>query len=116
MVNEEYISIWNGNSYLSSSPATASVPIISSTLSSKMFPTKQSKYYYSNTQGTINQTDKVKIVTMFANKDQGGLNMPNIQYQDTWVKRLVCQSKSNWAKLALVHLPPGGDTIFKGNI
>ncbi len=24
--------------------------------------------------------------------------------------------KANWAKLALVHLPPGGDIIFKGNI
>ncbi len=51
---------------------------------------------------------------MFANKDQGGLNMPNIQYQDmslkiAWVKSLVCQFESDWAKLALVHLPPGGD-------
>ncbi len=58
---------------------------------------------------------------MYANKDQGGLNMPNIQYQDTsltiaWVKRLVYKSEYNWAKLALVHLPPGGDTIFKVNI
>ncbi len=68
-----------------------------------------------------NIPDKVKRVTMFANKDEGGLNMPNIQYQDTslkiaWVKRLVCQSESSWTKLALVHLTPGGDTIFKGNI
>ncbi len=68
-----------------------------------------------------NKPDKVKRVTMFANKDQGRLNMPNIQYQETplkiaWVKRLLCQSESNWATLALVHLPPGGDTIFKGNI
>ncbi len=43
-----------------------------------------------------NKPDKFKRVTMYTSKDQGGLNMPNIQYQDTslkiaWVKRLVCQ-------------------------
>ncbi len=68
-----------------------------------------------------NKPDTVKRVTMLANKDESGLNMPNIQYQDTslkiaWVQRLVCQSESNWAKLAIVHLPPGGDTIFMANI
>ncbi len=39
-----------------------------------------------------NKPDKVKRVTIFTNKDEGGLNMPNIQYQDTslkiaWVKK-----------------------------
>ncbi len=34
----------------------------------------------------------------------------------TWVKKLVCQPKSNWVTLAFSHLPPGGDTISIGNM
>ncbi len=37
-------------------------------------------------------------------------------FKIAWVKRLESQSEYNCAKLALVHLPPGGGTIFKGNI
>ncbi len=44
---------------------------------------------------------------MYANKDQGGLYIPNIQYQYTshkiaCVKRLVCQSESDGAKLDIM--------------
>ncbi len=43
-------------------------------------------------------------------------NSRTIIIQDCMGKRLIYQSESNWAKLVLVHLLPGGDTIFMGNI
>ncbi len=93
MVNEESISIWKGSSYQSSSPVTASVPIISSTISTKTFENLLFKYLWNNTP------DKVKRVTMYANKDQGGLNMPNIQYQDTPLSLVSYYSYYNYISI-----------------
>ncbi len=68
-----------------------------------------------------NKPDKIKRDVMFAKREEGGLNMPNLMCQNkslkvTWVKRLWQDMNSSWACLAVKQLPPGGTAIFSGNM
>ena len=57
---------------------------------------------------------------LFGKKEEGEINMPNIHLQNrslkvSWVQRFMTQPTSNWAKLAISLLPPGGTVIFNAN-
>ncbi len=65
--------------------------------------------------------DKVKRNVLFGNRNDGGINMPNLTVQNkslkaAWVHRIIQNSESSWATLAFKQLPPGDTAIFYGNI
>ena len=65
--------------------------------------------------------DKIKRDVLFTDKKHGGLNIPNVNYQDkslkkTWIHRLFHSQDCSWAKLAILQLPPGGTVFLEGNI
>ena len=65
--------------------------------------------------------DKIKRVSLYGPKHEGGLSMPDVANQNialkvAWVKRLINAENSGWASLVWKQLPPGGLAFFQGNM
>ena len=70
-----------------------------------------------------NKPDRIKRDVLYSDRQNGGLSIPNVEYQDcsikiSWVKRLLTKSENedNWYKLVKSQLPPGCLTVFEGNM
>ncbi len=68
-----------------------------------------------------NKPDKIKRSVLYNNRDDRGINMPDIESQNkslkiAWIKRLFQSKDNTWCRFLFQCLPPGDLIIFKANL
>ncbi len=70
-----------------------------------------------------NKPDKIKRSVMYSKRENGGIGIPNIEYQDsalkiTWVKRLLMEDNATrgWNSVARSIFPKKITMLFEGNL